>query len=74
MPAPTRHKFTVRPLRTEEPLHGGNIELLMDGKPLKNCVSFDFHVEVGGMAEVNVRLIADADIEGQVDAPIGAKP
>lgn len=45
---------------------GANTEILMDGKPLKGVMGIKFQVTAGGVAKVNLDMIANVAVIGQI--------
>lgn len=63
------HKITVRKKEgAEGPMTGANTEILLDGKPLKMATGLKFEVSATSVAKVTIELLADVEIEGEVES------
>ena len=52
----------------DEPMTGSNCVLLFDGKPMVGAVSFDLHIEAGGIATATIKLIGRVKVLGKFDS------
>jgi len=60
-------KITIRKIKDRGNIMcGANTEVLVDGKPLHGVKSIDFKVDSTSLAEVNIRLIGNVEIEGEI--------
>jgi hypothetical protein len=59
------HKITVRNREGQEDLttKGTNVQVLLDGEPLKFCKYFKFEVVAGGMARVTLEMYAAVELD-----------
>ncbi len=60
------HKITIRPRKPGEVMHGQNIELLMDDKPLNGVTGIDFRARVGEICEITLTMIGEFDLQGEL--------
>lgn len=65
------HKIQIKnkPGAEGELSKGGNMQVLLDGQPLKGVSFFKFEVKPGGIAKIVVEMFAEVDVDINTELP-----